>query len=107
MDEKRRQFNPEKKLEILREYLKNRVPISDLCAKYGIHPNVVYRWEKQFFEGGIATFSGKHRDAGNVVAKERRLQEKIAKQQEVIAWLTEENIKLKKVSMGRFKQAMG
>lgn len=107
MAEKRQRFSPEKKLEILREYLKNRTPLSELCEKNGIHPNVVYRWEKQFLEGGIAIFSGKHRDAGNGKAKGQRLQEKIVKQQEVIAWLTEENIKLKKVPMGRFEQAMG
>lgn len=100
MDEKRQRFSPEKKTEILREHLKNQVPISELCEKYGIHPNVFYRWEKQFFEGGIAIFSGKHRDAGNRKVKEQRLQEKIAKQQEVIAWLTEENIKLKKIASG-------
>jgi len=52
MDEKRRRFSPEKKLEILREHLKNRVPISGLCKRYGIHPNMFYRWEKQFFSKG-------------------------------------------------------
>ena len=100
MDDKRQRFSPEKKVEILREHLKNQVPISEVCEKYGIHPNVFYHWEKQFFEGGIAIFSGKHRDAGNGKAKEQRLHEKIAKQQEVIAWLTEENIKLKKSTSG-------
>jgi len=84
----------------LREHLKNQVPISVVCEKYGIHPNIFYRWEKQFFEGGIATFSGKHRDAGNGRVKVQRLQEKMAKQQEVIAWLTEENINLKKIANG-------
>ncbi len=100
MDGKRQRFSPEKKVEILREHFKNQVPVSELCEKYGIYPNLFYRWEKQFFEGGIATFSGKHRDAGNGKAKGQRLQEKIAKQQEVIAWLTEENIKLKKSASG-------
>lgn len=100
MDEKRQRFSPEKKIEILREHLKNHVSVAELCEKYGIHPNVFYHWEKQFFEGGIATFSGKHRDAGHGKVKEQRLQEKIAKQQEVIAWLTEENIKLKKSTNG-------
>jgi len=96
MDEKRQRFSPEKKLAILRDHLKNKVSISELCAKYGIYPNLFYRWEKQFFEGGIATFSGRHRDAGNGKAGEQRLQAKITKQQEVIGWLTEENINLKK-----------
>lgn len=101
MDKKRRQrFSPEKKVEILREHLKNRIPISELCEKYNIHPNLFYRWEKEFFEGGITTFSGRHRDAGNGKALEKRLQEKINNQQEVIAWLTEENIKLKKSTNG-------
>jgi len=100
MDEKRQHFSPEKKVEILREHLKNQVPVSALCEKHGIHPNVFYHWEKQFFEGGIAVFSGRHRDGGAGKAKEQRLQAKIAKQQEVIAWLTEENIKLKKSTDG-------
>lgn len=43
MDRKRRRFSPEKKVEILREHLKNKVPISELCQKYGIHPNLFYR----------------------------------------------------------------
>lgn len=100
MNEKRQRFNPEKKVEILREHLKNQVPISELCKRYGIHPNIFYRWEKQFFEGGIAIFSGKHRDGGNGKAKEQRFQEKITKQQEVIVWLTEENLRLKKSAHG-------
>jgi transposase-like protein len=28
------------------------VPISELCDKHGIQPQVFYRWQKEFFENG-------------------------------------------------------
>ncbi len=60
MVNQRRKYPPEKKVEILREYLKNKVPIAELCEKYGIHPNMFYKWEKQLFEGATETFSRHH-----------------------------------------------
>ena len=54
--------------------------------------------EKQFFEGGVGTFSQNHTPNGT--AKEssiiKKLKEKVHRKEEVIAWLTEENITLKK-----------
>jgi DNA-binding transcriptional regulator YiaG len=52
MDRKRRRFSPEKKLEILRENLKNKVPISELCQKdvaifIGVVTDTVTLWEKR------------------------------------------------------------
>jgi transposase len=97
MEGRRQRFSPEKKVEILREHLKNKVPISVLCEKYGMHPNVFYRWEKELFEGGIGVFSGllKKRN-GKGHAAEQKWQAKVQQLQEVIAWLTEENMTLKK-----------
>ena len=46
----RKSFTPEKKVSILREYLLDNVPVSDLCDKYGLNPNVFYRWQKEMFE---------------------------------------------------------
>lgn len=97
MEGKRQRFSPEKKVAILREHLKNKVPISELCEKYGMHPNVFYRWEKELFEGGISVFSGllrKRNGKGHIV--EQKWQAKVRQLQEVIAWLSEENITLKK-----------
>jgi transposase len=98
MSNQRRKYPPEKKIEILREYLKNKVPISELCEKYGIHPNMFYKWEKQLFEGATETFSGDHsrNGAGKEATLIKKLEEKVKKKDEVISWLTEENIKLKK-----------
>ena len=54
--------------------------------------------EKQLFEGGVEIFSQNH--ASNGAGKEstiiKKLKEKVHRKEEVIAWLTEENIKLKK-----------
>ena len=57
-----------------------------------------YRWEKELFEGAIETFSSSDSKKQNhsKSAGEKKLEEKITKQQEVIGWLTEENLKLKK-----------
>ncbi len=99
MESKRQRFSPEKKVEILREHLKNQVPISELCEKYGLHPNVFYRWEKELFEGGIGIFSGLWRKRnGKERAAEQKLKTKVQQLQEVISWLTEENMTLKKSS---------
>jgi transposase-like protein len=96
---KRRRFTPKKKVELLREHLKNGIPVSEICEEYGVHPNVFYRWEKQFFEGGIDTFNHK-KGSRDGVSDENVLRGKIKRLQEVISWLSEENIKLKKKENG-------
>ena len=95
MTKQRKRYSPEKKVEILREHLKNKVPISQLCEKYGIHPNLFYKWEKQFFEGAINTFANSSK-SNRKNSKEEHLKQKIARMQEVITELTQENIILKK-----------
>lgn len=97
MEGKRQRFSPEKKVEVLREHLKNQVPVSELCQKYGLHPNLFYRWEKELFEGGIGVFSGLLRKRnGKARSAEQKLEAKVQQLQEVISWLTEENMALKK-----------
>lgn len=99
MDQRRR-FTPEQKMQILREHLKNRVPISELCEKHKLHPNLFYYWEKLFFERGLEAFKQTHRKPRKRSAREEVLEEKLKKQQEVISWLTEENIQIKKRANG-------
>ena len=45
MENQRKKYSPEKKVEILREHLKNKALISEICKKYGIHSNMFYHWE--------------------------------------------------------------
>ena len=62
MAEKRRKFPSEEKVRILRRHLLEKVPLSDLCDEYGLHPTVFYRWQKTLFEKGAAAFEN-HGDA--------------------------------------------
>ncbi len=97
MASNRRRFTAEQKVLILREHLKNRVAVSELCKKYDIYPNLFYRWEKEAFEGLVAVLGGALRKSnGRVHTTEQKLRDKIGKLEEVIAWLTRENLELKK-----------
>ena len=46
MNAPRRHFGTDQKATILKRYLVDKVPISDLCDEYGIKPNQVYTWQK-------------------------------------------------------------
>ncbi len=93
----RKRPNVHEKAAILRLHLLERVPISDLCDKYGIHPTMFYRWQKEFFENAPAALERRSRRAGD--AKDRRiaqLEQKLQRKNEVLSELMEEHIKLKK-----------
>jgi len=82
---------------ILRRHLLDKVPVSDLCDELGLQPTVFYRWQKEFFENGAATFQGKSRP--DPQAEQQRiefLEKKIQTKDEVLAELMAEHIALKK-----------
>ena len=54
MANKRRKYTTPEKVRILRLHLVEKRPVSDLCDELGLNPNVLYRWQKQFFENGAA-----------------------------------------------------
>ena len=56
MKKRRRRYSPEQKVAILKHYLVDRVPVSDICDEYGLHPNLFYHWFKIFFENGSRAF---------------------------------------------------
>ena len=100
MTQKRKHYSGPEKVAILRLHLLEKQPISDLCDRYGIHPTLFYRWQKEFFENGAAAFenSGKRRKAAAEV-KDRKiaqLQEKLQQKNEVLAELMQEYVQLKK-----------
>lgn len=85
------------KVLILRELLENKVPINQLAEKYDIHPNDIYIWRKKLFEEAEQLFDRKPKDNQKQAAdKQKKLEEKIIKKDEVIAELVQENISLKK-----------
>jgi transposase-like protein len=50
MNVARRHFGADRKAAILKRYLVDKVPVSDLCDEYGIKPNQVHAWQKILFE---------------------------------------------------------
>jgi transposase len=49
MIKQRKHYTSEEKVAILRRYLVEGVPISDLCDELGLQPTVLHRWQKEFF----------------------------------------------------------
>jgi len=94
-------YTAEGKVKILREHLENQVSISDLSEHYRIHPNMLYKWKKDLFEGAIEIFSNKHKKRTNQQdSKTKALEEKLKKKDSLIAEIIEENIQLKKNTLG-------
>jgi len=100
MKKSRRRFGTDQKAAILKRYLVDKVPISDLCDEYGIKPNQIYAWQKILFERAEAIFrQAGGRTASKLSAQEEkigRLEAKLAQKNEVISELMEENVRAKK-----------
>jgi transposase-like protein len=99
---KRRRYTAEEKIKILREVLEDGKPVSQVAEQYELHPNNIFTWRKQLFEGGIQTFQIKRSDI-STKAEERKiaaLEEKIKQKDEVIAEFAEELLGLKKKNSG-------
>jgi len=87
----------DEKALILKRYLVEKVPMSDLCDQYDLQPSQIYRWQKQLFENAAAAFRRTNRRAED--SKDRKiatLEEKLAKKNEVVAELLEDHVQLKK-----------
>ena len=102
MKNSRRRFGTDQKAAILKRYLVDKVPISDLCDEYGIKPNQIYTWQKILFDHAETAFQqAGGRAAGKVSAQEERiarLENKLQQKNEVIAELMEENVRTKKAN---------
>jgi transposase len=99
MSDKRRRFGTNQKAAILKRYLVDKVPLSDLCDEYGIKPNQIYLWQKTLFENAEDAFErsgnrgGKSSEQDEKIA---RLEAKLQQKNEVISELMEENVRAKK-----------
>ena len=97
MRKKRRNYTAHEKVAILKRHLMDQVPVSDLCDEYYLQPTVFYRWQKEFFENGAASFE--KASSRQKQAEQKRIQQLEAKLQvknEVLSELMEEHVRLKK-----------
>ena len=101
MKEKKKRFTGAEKVKFLRLHLVEKEPVSDICDRLGVNPNVFYSWQKLFFENGAAAFekTSGGRTNGQVKKLETKvsqLQSKIANKDEVIAEIMADHVRLKK-----------
>jgi transposase len=102
MNAPRRHFGKDQKVAILKKYLVDKVPMSDLCDEYDLKPNQIYGWQKLLFDHAETAFeqAGGGR-AGKASAQEEkiaRLEAKLQQNNEVISELMEENVRSKKAN---------
>jgi transposase-like protein len=105
MDEKqtRKRWTGEEIVAIIRRHLVDKVELSKLCEETGCCPSQVFRWEKQFFEGGAKVFDRKPAETREVLKLQQRaeeLEKKLRRKDEVLAELMIEHVALKKTSGG-------
>ena len=102
MTRARKTWGAAEKLAILKRYLIEKVPVSDLCDQYGMQPSHLYYWQAQLFEHGASAFDRKAgRPASADSAKDRKiaqLETKLAHKNEVISELMEANVREKKLN---------
>ena len=94
----RRSFTAEQKAALLRSHYVDKVPISKLCEEADLQPSLFYYWQKQFFENATAALqpAAAAPRSTELEAKVATFEKQLAKKDEVIAWVTEEHVKLKK-----------
>ncbi len=97
MTRKRKNHTAQEKTAILREHLVNKVPVSDLCDRHGVHPTLFYRWQKIMFEGLALLFEPRHGSEVSMLRRQNEaLKEKLAHKDTVIAQIMEDYVAVKK-----------
>ena len=96
----RKKYSAEEKVRIVLEGLRGEVTIAELCRREGIHPNMYYKWSKDFLEAGKQRLVGDtHREADSQEVNEIRGENEQLKA--VVAELMLKNRVLKKSLLGR------
>jgi transposase-like protein len=80
---KYRKWDPKTKAQVVLEGLEQRIPLVDLCTKYGIRQSTYYYWLKELQAKGHKVFESTKQSK-----KEQRLIEENAKLKKVIAELS-------------------
>jgi transposase-like protein len=101
MAKKYKKYSSEEKVRLLRLHLIEKEPVSDICDRHGLHPNVFYKWQKLFFENGAAAFAQtgngpKNGHSKKLENKISQLKAKLSSKDEVIAEIMASHIELKK-----------
>lgn len=101
----RKRWTGEEIVAVIRRHLVEKVDLSKVCEEAGCHPSQVFKWEKQFFEGGAKVFdrkTGETREAQKLRERAEELEKKLRRKDAVLAELMEEHVALKKTAGATF-----
>ena len=89
---------PSLKAELLRKHHVDKVPISDLCDENQLQPSVFYTWQRHLWDHASMVFTDAKPSSREqeLEAEVAALRAKLAKNEHVIAELSEELIEAKK-----------
>ena len=96
----------QQKIAALREYLVDKSPVSEVCAKYDCAPSVFYKWRDDLFANGASVLETKknpvveNRQILAANEKVQRLQATLALREQAISELVTDVVRLKKIQNG-------
>jgi len=61
MSNKRKRYNPEFKAKVALAALKNDETMSELAARFGVHPTMIAGWKRALLEGAPDIFDKNHK----------------------------------------------
>ena len=102
-DNKRRQFTPEQKAEIVRRHLSGKEAVSALAEEFDLQPSQIHTWVNRVLSQAERAFEKSQQNgrARTDKTKDRRIEQleaKITDKNEVIAELMEANVRAKKAN---------
>jgi len=60
MSKKRNRYTPEFKAKVALAALKNEETVSELSARFGVHPTMINSWKRALLEGAAEVFNKGH-----------------------------------------------
>ena len=91
MKQTRTYYSAEEKAALLRRHREQGEAVSKRCEDQGLRPTVVYRWKKEFFEGGAAAFErSSSRQTAHLLERIQVMEQEITRKKGVIAEVMEE-----------------
>jgi transposase len=60
MSKKRNRYTPEFKAKVALAALKNEETVSELAARFEVHPTMINNWKRTLLDGAAEVFSGGH-----------------------------------------------
>ena len=99
MKKRRKNYQAEEKVAILKRHLVDEETVSSICESLKLQPSQFYSWQKLFFENGASAFKQTPKKASCKISEQKQIEQlesKLTKKNEVLSELLEEHIQLKK-----------